>query len=205
MQPEVKNRFGRLVMYLVFLTLAGGLMACSVTVAVSWGEDEDDSWEALATANSHLSTRVASNEVILSYLATAMPREPRVARLPTYTPTPYLPVHGVVTIEGGRCCVGGVAGDSIQVGVDFRAASPIAEVVEMRVRTGSMPFNEREMAQADWEPFASHRRFPVEVVINWVGFYVSVQYRDAQGNLSPIYFDDISVEGMPPTPTVAPD
>jgi hypothetical protein len=39
------------------------------------------------------------------------------------------------------------------------------------------------------------------VPINWTGFYVSVQYRDAEGNLSPVVCDDISIEGHSPTPT----
>jgi hypothetical protein len=42
------------------------------------------------------------------------------------------------------------------------------------------------------------------VPVNWTGFYVSVQYRDADGNLSPVYDDDVSVEGQPPTLTPTP-
>jgi hypothetical protein len=75
----------------------------------------------------------------------------------------------------------------------------------MRVRVGSMPASEYEMTQAQWEPFVRHRSFPVAVPANWTGFYVSVQFRDTRGNISPVYTDDISVEGMPPTPTVSPD
>jgi len=191
-------------MLLVLITLAGGLMACSISIAVSW-DDEDVPGEAMASNYSYLATRIAANEAIISYLATTMPRMSRVERPPTYTPTPYLPVQGVVIIEEGRCCVGGVAGDTIQVAVDFRASSQVSQVIEMRVRTGNIPFDEREMAQAEWQPFVRRRNFPVQVILNWVGFYVSVQYRDAQGNVSSVYFDDISVEGMPPTPTVSPD
>jgi hypothetical protein len=204
MQAEMSTRSARKIMFLVLLVLSGAVMACRVSLAISWDYD-DDSWEALATANAHLATRVASNEAIISYMATAMPRMPRGERLPTFTPTPYLPVQGAVIIEGGRCCVGGTAGDTIQLSVGFRASSPVAEVVEMRLRIGNMPHGEREMAQVGWEPFVRHRRFPIQVTLNWVGLYVSVQYRDAQGNVSQVYFDDISVEGMPPTPTVSPD
>jgi len=204
MRSEMKSRSARLAMKLMLVMLAGGMMACSVSVAMSQ-DDDDGRVEALATANSQLATRVAANEAIISYLATLIPRTSRGEQLPTFTPTPYLAVQGAVIIEEGRCCVGGVAGDMIQVGVGFRAGSPLAEITEMRVRVGSMPFNEREMAEADWEPFVRFRRYPVRVALNWVGFYVSVQYRDAQGNLSPIYHDDISVEGMPPTPTVSSD
>ncbi len=68
-----------------------------------------------------------------------------------------------------------------------------------------------------WTPFYPHQEvvFPAD----WLGrrtlninasfrdaggnnvlYFVSVQYRDANGNVSPVYCDDISVEGMPPPP-----
>lgn len=204
MQPNLTPRSTRFATFLVLTMLASVLMACSVSIAVSW-DDEHDSWEALATANSDLATRIAGNEAIISHLATAMPRAPRIERFPGYTPTPYGPVQGFVIVEGGRCCVVGVFGDVIHVAVDFRASSQVGQVIEMRVRVGSVPTTVREMAQVEWEPFARHRRFPVVVPSNWVGFYVSVQFRDSRGNMSPVYTDDISVEGMPPTPTVYPE
>ncbi len=37
----------------------------------------------------------------------------------------------------------------------------------------------------------------LEIAIHWVGYYVSVQYMDDNGNLSAVYQDDISVEGHP--------
>lgn len=135
---------------------------------------------------------------------------------PTSTPEPrnYLPlirrsaasaVRGSVLIEGGSCCVGGAAGDTIEIDAAFEASSSFGDVTEMRVRGlyGGGCLAEDEMAQVSWEPFVSSKAYPVTLAINWVGFYVSVQYRDASGNLSPVYCDDISVEGMPaPTPTV---
>jgi len=44
-------------------------------------------------------------------------------------------------------------------------------------------------------PPAAAAREPIVVLEN-----VSVQYRDALGNLSPVYCDDISLEGMPAPP-----
>jgi hypothetical protein len=38
--------------------------------------------------------------------------------------------------------------------------------------------------------------YPVELAVNWTRYHASVQYRDAAGNLSPVYYDDISVEGL---------
>jgi hypothetical protein len=43
---------------------------------------------------------------------------------------------------------------------------------------------------------------PVHVALNWTGFYVCVQYQDEHGNVSPVYRDDISVEGVPRPPLV---
>jgi hypothetical protein len=60
------------------------------------------------------------------------------------------------------------------------------------------------MEPASWERFAASKTFPVYVALNWVGFYVSAQFQDEHGNLSPVYCDDISVEGMPPPILVNP-
>ena len=66
----------------------------------------------------------------------------------------------------------------------------------MRV-TGACP-SETDLEQVDWEPFVESKTYPVHVILNWTGFYRCVQYQDEHGNLSPVYRDDISVEGMPP-------
>lgn len=110
------------------------------------------------------------------------------------------PVTGSVVLAGGNSAAGGTAGSTIDIGVEFAASSPYGQVTEMRVRTGGC-FAEAAMTEAAWEPFAASKTIPVYVVINWVGFYVSVQYRDANGNVSPVYCDDINVEGMPAQPT----
>ncbi len=151
---------------------------------------------ALSTRSAELSTQVASHAEIISYLGT---RGPALIARPvgTVEATPHLPVKGSVEIEGGACCVGGKAGDRLEIETSFEASSPLGEVTKMRVRFGSRTFVEEQLAEAEWEPFDSARTFPIEVAINWVGQYVSVQYMDASGNLSPIYYDDISVEGHP--------
>jgi hypothetical protein len=200
MRSNINQHSTRLVFSLALIMLAGLMVACSLSIAFDLGDD-DETHQAMATPNAFLATRIARYEDIISYLATIIPQPSRVGRPPIFTPTPYLPVQGAVIIEEGRSAVGGIAGDTIQIAIAFRASSPMAEVTHMRVLVGSGWLDEREMAYASWEPFVMQRSYPVHLALNWVGFYVSVQYRDAQGNLSPIYRDDISVEGMPPTPT----
>ncbi len=117
--------------------------------------------------------------------------------------TTYRPVQGSVEIENGICCAGGYVGQTITLTVEYTATSPFAPVTEMRThfRSGGC-LREPEMSELEWEPFVPERDYPVLVYINWIGHYASVQYRDALGYISPIYCDDIAVEGHPtPEPT----
>lgn len=125
---------------------------------------------------------------------------------PTSTVTTSTPdlagvVTGTVEIEGGRCCAGGVAGAPIDLSVALSATSDAGAVTEMRtvMRAGGCA-QEVDMTDAAWEPFATERSYTFAPPLNWVGVYVSAQFRDEVGNLSPIICDDISVEGMPPSP-----
>ena len=108
------------------------------------------------------------------------------------------PVSGSVVWEGGRCCAGGTAGETIQIRADYSASSPFGEISELRVRPGGRCYSEQDMHEVEWERFSPSQSFPFTLAINWVGFYISIQYRDSLGNLSPVYCDDISLEGMPP-------
>jgi hypothetical protein len=118
------------------------------------------------------------------------------------TPQPNGGVTGLVQLQGGSCCIGGSMGETIQVPASFRASSPFGKVSLMRAAsTGSCgAMGQARLRDAAWEPYAETKNFPVSVAINWVGFYVSVQFQDEKGNLSPVYCDDISVEGMPQLP-----
>jgi|GEM_PF-1557157 len=156
----------------------------------------------LERSNADLVTQVARQNEIISYLATRIP--PRIITPALPTLTPYRPVYGSVVIEGGHCCIGGIAGETIEIGVVFEATSPLAEVTDMRVRIGGLHFTEDEMTYTEWEEFVPYKTFSVQVALNWVGFYVTVQYRDELGNLSLVYYDDISVEGHPAPPTAHP-
>jgi len=113
------------------------------------------------------------------------------------------PVTGAVQIAGGGCCIGGTEGDTIQAQVSFSAASSRGRVSQMRVAITRCS-SDTDLERADWEPFVDSKTYPVYVALNWVGFYVCVQYQDEYGNLSAVYRDDISVEGMPRTPLVNP-
>jgi hypothetical protein len=102
--------------------------------------------------------------------------------------------------------MGGFVGATLQEPVDFSAASPFGKVTEMRVKSaaGSVCLTEAEMEKAPWEPFVPTKAFPVQVALNWTSFNVSAQFRDAAGNVSQVYCDEISVEGSPHGPIMNP-
>ena len=125
-----------------------------------------------------------------------LPPQVQIAVAPTATPSG---VWGSVEIEGGASLVGGKERTTIPIHVAFDAWSPSADIEEMRLGTGGC-LAEAEMEQAEWEPFQPSTAFSVNAAINIRGFYVSVEYRDAEGNVSPVYCDDISVEGEPGDP-----
>jgi len=106
------------------------------------------------------------------------------------------PVQGAVIINEGRP-MGATAGSHMEIPAAFSASSAAGEVREMRTRAAMYCVQPDEIAVEPWQPFAPGKTFPFTPPINWVGFYVTVQYRDSAGNLSPLYCDDISVEGMP--------
>lgn len=153
--------------------------------------------EALEGLVASQATDIAAQATMISYLATRGPEG--LLRTPEPLPTPYYPVTGSVVLEDGRCCAGGIAGESIEITARFEASSPFGDVTHMRVHSGSGPQRGDQMpGTSAWEPFTDMRTLRTQVGLNWVGFFVSVQFRDDAGNLSPIVWDDISIEGMPP-------
>ena len=177
--------------FLLLLTAALALSACRAFTG-----SIDGTIAALSTESVEMGTRVADQATFISHLATRGP--PRITQsVGTVQPTPYQPVRGSVEIEAGACCVGGKAGDPLEIETTFQASSPLGEVTQMRVRFGNRPFAEEELSIEEWEPFVQLKSFPIEIAMNWVGYYVSVQYMDESGQLSAIFHDDISVEGLP--------
>jgi hypothetical protein len=108
------------------------------------------------------------------------------------------PVSGAVTLEGGRCCIGGVAGTTVTATASFTATSPFGAVQQMRLHASPSCAGESAIAPAPWEPLVPSRAYPLQVAINFTSFAISAQYRDVQGNLSPVYCATLSVEGSPP-------
>jgi hypothetical protein len=108
-------------------------------------------------------------------------------------------VSGTVQISSGSCCAGGVAGSTISLPVAFSAASSAGPVREMRVGPG-LRCGDEGIGGATWEPFQTSKTYTATLANNWVGWYIAAQFRDEQGNQSPVVCDDISLEGMPPTP-----
>jgi hypothetical protein len=119
---------------------------------------------------------------------------------PTNTPTPA--VTGSVLLQNGACCVGGPAGSQVTITAAFSAQSSVAPVNEMRVHAGGGNCV-TDLSASSWEPFVTSKDYYTTAPIGWSGFYVTVQFRDTQNNLSALYCDDISVEGTPVTVTPA--
>jgi len=148
-----------------------------------------------------LSSQVASQGTFVAYLATQVGALARPTTPSPDEPTPYLPITGSVLLEEGRCCVMGLVGNTVEVQAAFAATSPFAEVSEMRVLARATPANLEDFADVGWEQFQPSKTFLAVAAMNWLGFYVSVQYRDSLGHLSPVFVDDVSIEGFIPAPT----
>lgn len=52
-------------------------------------------------------------------------------------------------------------------------------------------------SEANWEPLVAEQVYTFTPPLNFVGIQLEVQYQDTQGTESPVYCDDITVEGMP--------
>ena len=124
-----------------------------------------------------------------------------IAQAATPAPPSSYPVTGSVVLKGGASVAGGTAGSVLAMDAAFKASSPSGPVTEMRTATRYGGGCLKDMSSVAWEPFAPTQTFTLTIFLNFIGFYVSAQFRDANGNLSPIVCDDISVEGMPARPT----
>lgn len=156
---------------------------------------------ALATQVEGLGERLDAQATFVHYLATR-PAPGFVTPLAPAGPTPNAALHGAVEIENGSCCVGGIAGETTSVQVAFLADSPFGAITEMRVLAAPGRQTPPDFELAPWRPFVTNISYEIPIFINWTSFHIHVQFRDALGNLSPVYVDDIAVEGMPaPPPT----
>jgi hypothetical protein len=181
---------------IVIITLAGCIVQSGEPTSSGYGA----TLEALESLLSAQSTEVAAQATMISYLATRGPGS--MVRSPDPSPTHYYPVFGSVIIEDDRCCAGGIAGETIELSAHFEASSPFGEITHMRLHSGfGLPRTDQLPPSVPWEPYVESREFTTDVPLNWVGFFVAVQFRDAAGNLSPVIWDEIAIEGMlPPTP-----
>ncbi len=137
---------------------------------------------------------------VLAQLNPAVPLEtlPAAVRTSAAATRTAFPVTGSVLIENGRCCAGGPAGSKVKLNVEFKAASSAGKVTDMSTQYGCV--KDATQMKGEWEPFQPSKTYEAGLALNWVGWYIAVQYRDDQGSLSPVYCDDISLEGSPPQP-----
>jgi hypothetical protein len=158
----------------------------------------DATLAALTAENSQQSTEIAQQMEYISYLSTRSAAGFVTAAIDS-TPTPYLPVVGSVELEDGRCCAEGKIGEVTDIAVRYNALSLEGEnpITDMRVRLGTRKFSMEEFTEQEWEPFVPEQTLQVETPANWVGYTISVQFRDSEGYLSLVYWDEIAVEGTP--------
>ena len=135
---------------------------------------------------------------------------PTETSVPPDTPTPVhvtIPAdpnlsafQAEIILEDGRCCAGGIMGHEILVHTKYIAASPAGAVTRMRTigRYGSGCAAQEEIEQLVWQSYSAEEAFPVTLRSGFIGFYLTAQFADDQGNFSPVVCADISVEGMPP-------
>jgi tripartite motif-containing protein 71 len=122
---------------------------------------------------------------------------------------PDRPVTGTVQLAGGASIVGGGLGQTIEIHAGYTASSAHGSITMLRTRTSVVcPTPTEDLADEPWRAFTAAERFPYLV---WSGgiwpFAVAVQFRDAQGNLSPVACDTVQVEGLVtpgPFPTAVP-
>ena len=150
-----------------------------------------------------LSPQAQANYEVIGHVNVKTPLEKQPSPILTALMATQLafPVSGSVSIEGGSCCKGGPVGSTIRLNVAYDASSPAGKVTEMRVSSFMGCQKDAQVLDGPWEPFVRSKNYATTLAINWVAWYINVQYRDNQGNLSPVYCDDISLEGSPPQPT----
>jgi hypothetical protein len=169
----------------------------------AWAEFRDPLGKMILSRGSDTIIPGAQTTIGLSILGKANPATP-LAKLPPPVQTALaatraaFPVSGSVVIMDGACCAGGKAGSKISLKVSFQASSPLGSVTEMKVQTGGECVKDPGQLKGGWEPFLPTRSYEVGgIPLNWTSWWVSVQYRDGYGNLSPVYCDDIGIEGSP--------
>lgn len=188
---------------IVIVLLVSVQVACSL---LSSPQGEDELLSELATVQAEQATKIAKQDELLSYLFTEMPRNTPDPRGPvTPVPTEFSPVVGSVVINEDRCCVGGAVGETVELNIQFDAMSPSGDITHMRYKTGLMVADKQQLQQEEWQVYREAVVEEFEITTsNWVGFWVTVQYMDAEGNVSPLFVDDISIEGHQEQPTASP-
>ncbi len=155
-----------------------------------------------ATGLAEQAAQVTRLSGFVSHLATVVPRGTSTLYPPTITP--FVPILGNVLLEDGRCCAGGEAGHPLTLHAELQARSWLGEVVEMRARIGLAAATPGDLTDQPWEPFRPRVTFEIVPAVNWAGYFVSAQFRDSNGTVSEVFWDDISVEGEPPGATSTP-
>ena len=107
-------------------------------------------------------------------------------------------VTGTVLLNGGAEVTGGPVGRDLNILAEFSAESVNGEIVALRSAGSYVRCLEaEELGRFEWITYTRAQTFTTQPPIpNWIGYYVTAQFRDVVGETSAAACDDISVEGQ---------
>jgi hypothetical protein len=106
-------------------------------------------------------------------------------------------ISGSVELNNGACCTGGTIGDEVIVSAKISLDNRQQETTLMRTALSTSCLSADGLTDAEWIPFQSQQVSSYVAISGWIGIYFNVQFMNETGEISQIFCDDISVEGLP--------
>ena len=119
-------------------------------------------------------------------------------------------VGGVNIRDRGSNRIGGEVGIAIDVVSEITATSSLGSQIDVEFRhqlsdARCLDFEDFDRLALPWEDLRPIVTDTYSVAVaNFVTLYQSVEFRDEIGSFSPVYCDDVTLEGFYPTPTFQP-
>jgi hypothetical protein len=106
-------------------------------------------------------------------------------------------VTGTVLLNGGAEVTGGPIGRDLRIFAEYSAESANGDVLGLRsIGSFLRCLETQELEPFEWITYTRAQTFTVQPPVpNWIGYYVTAQFRDVAGETSAAVCDDIGVEG----------